>query len=216
MLMSALIRRKNQRQRNDLIERDKTMSDKIKIYKNPARNEPEKHKPYIHQYREKDIEPEEYFGSKNTANIVISKNTPQLPLDNPRVRRPLISQPYAEAVSSPIGYGPVPNVGNNMEHTWSSIDGEIIDDISEQVNQKSTMIDNNDYIDPSVYGNLEQQFLPPVKMEEQPQELFSVIKELEVDEYLLLINNSAVCSCPLKEMEEQVRLLVFGEHELCN
>ena len=55
-----------------------------------------------------------------------------LPKDNPRAKRPLIRpQPYAEAVPSPVGRGRglLPNVGNNLEQTWSGVDGEIVDDL---------------------------------------------------------------------------------------
>jgi hypothetical protein len=104
---------------------------KVKLYKNPARSKPEPRKVYTPQYQVMGVEPEEFKSAVAPANHIIVARSPQT-ADNPRTRTPGMRQPYAETVTSPIGRGrgPVPNVGNNMEHTWSSVDVEIVDDIS--------------------------------------------------------------------------------------
>ena len=217
---------------------------KVKTYKNPARDEKENYKPYVPQYQIKGIEPAEH----KIPSIVMSglSKADPLPLDNPRAPRSAVRQPYAEAVLSPAvgrGRGPVPNVGNNMEHTWSSVNEEIVDDLNgnSALDPEHEMIDNNDYVTSSALGlppeelpvldeiahptqkifstkthlhqNDLQQF---IKNEESSNDLLSVIDELEAGTYLLIANGVSVCSGPCEEIQDQARALVFGEHELCD
>src|SRR5512143_3135329 len=108
------------------------MSDtngKVKLIRNPDRNKPAPYKPYVPQYQVHGKDPQEYQGAVVPGGIKLARPS-ALPSDNPRSRRAPVRQPYADAgVTSPVGRGrgPVPNVGNNMEHTWSSVDGEIVD-----------------------------------------------------------------------------------------
>lgn len=209
---------------------------KIKVYKNPNRGKPETYQAYVPQYQLEGKEPIEIGGG--SANILIKPN--KLPLDNPRAARSPIRQPYAEAVSSPVGRGrgPVPNVGNNMEHTWSSVNDEMIDDMDLDPNHP--MIDNNEYVTASALGLPEElpqldevvrpqqkifnqkSFLSQeelnnvIKTQESQDDLLSVVQDLEEDSYLLIVNGTAVCSGPLDEIQEQARALIFGEHELCD
>lgn len=140
---------------------------KIKIYKNPARKSvPGSLKPYVPQYQLLGVEPEEYH-SPTSSNYRIENATKptKAPLskDNPREARPLIRQPYAESTSSPVGRGkgPLPNVGNNMEQTWSSVDGEIIDDLNDvTIEPNKQMIDNNDFVSAAALGDSEDTLIP--------------------------------------------------------
>jgi hypothetical protein len=199
------------------------MSNKeVKFYKNPERNKPETRQPYVPQYVIEGIEPTE-FKSALAPNANIK---PELSEDNPRTRVPSMRQPYAEAVSSPIGRGrgPVPNVGNNMEHTWSSVDGEIIDDISgEVIDNNHPMIDNNEYVSSTALGFSENSV--PVNVElpvavkypsTATDELSEAISSLQEDEYLILVDGVPICAGSLKGIEQQVSKLVFGDHELCS
>ena len=133
------------------------MSDtnvKIKTYKNPDRDKGEKYKPYVPQYQVHGKDPEEYHGAVVPSGIALAK--PNLTSeDNPRMKRPPMRQPYAVESASPVGRGrgPVPNVGNNMEHTWASVDGDVIDDLSgEPVDPNQEMIDNNDFVSEEALG----------------------------------------------------------------
>ena len=220
---------------------------KVKVYKNPERNKPAVHKPYIPQYQSLGIEPSEYK-SPLAPGFKIQPPSPGS-TDNPRTQRPNIrQQPYAEAVPSPIGRGrgPIPNVGNNMEQTWSGVDGEIVDDISEQLNPNQKMIDNNEFVSANALGlveeeyvednekteigtesinqlrnatfNIEKSFLTENVLQNALEEeyLSKLIKQLDEDEYCILVEGSAVCSGPADYIQEQTRALVFGEHELYN
>jgi hypothetical protein len=40
--------------------------------------------------------------------------------------------------------------------------------------------------------------------------------QLQEDDYLLLVDGTAICSGPMDEVQEQARGLVFGEHPLCD
>lgn len=200
---------------------------KVKVYRNPARNRPETHKPYVPQYQLLGRDPEEYNSPLAPGYQPPAPTKGPASLNNPRLPRPVVQQPYAEAVSSPVGRGRglLPNVGNNMEQTWSSVDGEVVDDISGPVNSQQQMVDNNEFVSAASMG------LPEETVLEEPVEesrsfltqnelqtalsedyLSGVIKELGEDEHLLLVNGEAVCSGPVEMVQEQARLLIFGEH----
>lgn len=204
-------------------------NDKVKIYKNPERNKTANYQPYVPQYQVFGLEPEEYKSPALPTNVAVAKSIPNAP--NPRLAKPAIRQPYAENIPSPVGRGkgPVPNVGNNMEHTWSSVDGEIIDDISPQeVEADQSMIDNNDYVTDVALGLpketemmnrdnsstskfiTEDEFKSALNKE---QINFQLLNE---NDYVLLIEDSLICNGSLDEVQEHARALVFGEHELCD
>jgi len=199
--------------------------DKIKVYKNPARNQPDAHKPYVPQYQLMGVEPGEYK-SPLAPDYQGSVNQAPPSQDNPRNPRPAIRQPYAEAVQSPIGRGrgPLPNVGNNIEQTWSGVDGEIIDDLSE-VDSNHTMVDNNEFVSATALGLPEEPVMArplqnnvfvteeDIRQHVPDSELSAIISNLEEEEYLLILSGEVICSGPLNLIQEQTRLLVFGEHE---
>lgn len=220
------------------------MSDnsRIKTYKNRNRQAPEKYNAYVPQYQVRGVEPAEYRSAVVPENtqVAVPKEAAQ------RVRKVGVRQPYAESVPSPVGRGkgPIPNVGNNVEHTWSGVDGDlvdIIDNLDEQtLDPNHPMVDNNDFVSDAALGFSAQQEVlpmldevksPPRKrftqqevqraFEAKPQhtvteDLFPVVADLEDGSYLLLVDGVPVCSGPKEEIEEQARALVFGEHEMCD
>jgi hypothetical protein len=215
------------------------MSGKVKLYKNPERNRPTNLKPYIPQYQLRGVEPEEYNSPLSASYRIEAATKPQpLPKTNPRAPRPMMRQPYAEAVPSPVGRGkgPLPNVGNNMEQTWSSVDGEIIDDLSEDIDIDQEMLDNNDFVSDAALGiSSESDSEEPLEVEDAPVQppaktfltenelqdalheeyLSAVLKNLNEGEFVLLVDGKAICSGDLDAVQEQTRALVFGEHPLC-
>jgi hypothetical protein len=215
------------------------MSDtdgKVKLIKNPDRNKPAPYKPYVPQYQVHGKDPQEYQGGAVVPGAIARPTT--LPSDNPRARRVPVRQPYAEAITSPIGRGrgPVPNVGNNMEHTWSSVDGEIVDDLSgQEIDPNQEMVDNNDFVSDSAFGyqsgptaadiQPNYQVFPAQAFEKEvqanhipadPEDLLPVLTSLEEDDCLLIVSGVPVCSGPKDAIEDQARALVFGEHEMCD
>jgi hypothetical protein len=212
------------------------MSDnKVKTYTSRDRGSPEQTKPYVPQWQILGKEPGEFKSAVVPENTKVA--TPKASDNNPRVRKAAIRQPYAEAVTSPVGRGrgPIPNVGNNVEHTWSSVDGDIVDDLSSElpVDPDRPMIDNNDYVTPLSRNMglpeelpmlLDEVKTPPAKQFAVPQttttpapenDLFPVVNDLEEGAYLLIVSGVPVCSGPMEEIQEQARALVFGEHEMC-
>ena len=210
------------------------MSDnKVKTYTSRDRGSPEQVKAYIPQHQVWGKEPKEYKSAMVPENTKVA--TPKPSDDNPRVRKVAVRQPYAEAVASPVGRGrgPIPNVGNNIEHTWASVDGDIVDDLSDDlpVDPNHPMVDNNDYVTPLSIGMgtseelpmLDEVSSPPAKQFVVPQstittsedDLFPVVNDLEEGAYLLIVSGVSVCSGPMEEIQEQARALVFGEHEMC-
>jgi hypothetical protein len=119
-------------------------NDKVKLYKNKERGQ-ETHTPYVPQYQVLGVEPGQY----KSAVVPLETPVAQTSTENPRAKRAPLRQPYSGVVDSPVGVGkgPIPNVGNNVEHTWSSVDGEIVDDLSgESMDPDQPMIDNNQYV----------------------------------------------------------------------
>ena len=216
---------------------DNDTRGKIKLHKNPSRNNASPFKHYVPQYQVHGVEPQEYRGAIVPSNAKIAGPSIPLPLDNPRAKRAPLRQPYAEAVSSPIGRGrgPVPNVGNNMEHTWSSVDGDmIVDDLSQYLDPDHPMVDNNDFVSDEALGfqsgmtatdlNPEHRTFPPQAIENEIEanhqsldeaDLLSILSRLVEDSYLLIVSGVPICSGPQEEIEDQARALVFGEHEMC-
>jgi hypothetical protein len=213
----------------------------VKYYTNPERNKPEQFKPYVPQYQEKEIEPIVHSSIPLPAGhyALNLKATPSQ--DNPRLPRPAMRQPYAEAVPSPVGVGrgALPNVGNNIEQAWVSEGEQIIDDIT----------DNNDFVDPKVFNFSEQQkqqlngrqlqFVAEDTLRDLPNDeevlelpmtkpfltqhdlqnvidtdLSKVVASVEENEYLLLINGGAICSGNFEDIQQQTQDLVFGKHPL--
>ena len=210
---------------------------KVKLYKNPQRNKPTNLKPYVPQYQIMGVEPAAFHSKTEMGTPPLVLKKAPLSTDNPSAPRPLIQQPYAEPAPSPIGRGRglLPNVGNNMEQTWSSVDSEIIDDIN--LDPEHPMVDNNEFVSDEALGLPPQPDTDPAMMEvmevDLPEEeksflsenelqdalkeeyLSAVVQNLTEEEYLLVVNGEAVCSGPLEEIQEQTRGLVFGEHPLC-
>lgn len=215
------------------------MSDtdgKIKTYKNQDRNKPVSYKPYVPQYQVAGIDPTEYKGAVVPGDTQVARPS----ADNPRLKRSPLRQPYAEAMVSPVGRGrgPVPNVGNNMEHTWPSLDGEIVDDLSGDPDQ--TMIDNNDFVTDQALGYQSgftaDDIQGPVRggtvvieapinqprssarrtETSQTEDLLPIVADLTDESFLLIVSGVPVCSGPKEEIEDQARALVFGEHQMCD
>lgn len=208
--------------------------EKIKIYKNKERSKTEVRTAYVPQYQIMGVEPEEVSGgvASSLAGHVSIQSPQTQTNDNPRTRRVGIRQPYAAPSPSPVGgsRGPVPNVGNNMEHMWSSVNGDIIDDLSD-VELDHPMIDNNDFVSNEALGlPTEKEELPQLNEVTHPsKKVFqssieeheendgaSVIANLSEGDYLLIVSGVPVCSGPSSEVQEQARMLVFGDHELCD
>jgi hypothetical protein len=198
-------------------------NEKAKLHKNPDRNIEEKYEKYIPQYRLLGIDPNKMESASVPKDTAISKSG-TLDQDNPRLRQPSIRQPYAEAIESPIGRGkgPVPNVGNNLEHTWSGVDGEIIDDVfDESIDPDKQMIDNNDFVSAENFGTLSQApvtFLDETDLQNiiDIDNLYDSLQKMEEEDYILLISGVIINSGLLVDIQKQVKDFIFGDHELCD
>jgi hypothetical protein len=177
---------------------------KVKLYKNSERNVTAAHQPYVPQYQILGLDPEEYKSSTIPSETPISKGSEV----NPRDKKPFMRANMA--TDSVQKKNSIPNVGHNRDYTWSGVDDEIIDDLTD-VEVMSPMIDNNDYISDDALGLVSQDFNKKEKIESASD--MSVVKE---DEYVLIVNETIICSGDLQIVESQVRDLVFGDHELCD
>lgn len=192
---------------------------KVKFFKNAAREEKTKHTPYVPQYQILGVEPEDY-GSRTVSSGNSAMVNPG-PV-NPREKRSLIRQenlssyksvrrPQVQIIQPAVGKN-LPNVGNNMDQTWSAIDGEILDDLS----QDNQYLDNNDYVSDFALGIPSSNQEPSSEEVSTQEDFISITQEMQPQAYLLIASGVPVCSGALEEVQEQARLLVFGEHELCD
>jgi len=191
-------------------------NEKTKILKNPARNTSEPRKPYVSQYQILGVEPSEYKSAVMPKNVMIAKGAPE----NPRLPRSPIRQPYAEPVPSPIGRdkGLIPNVGNNMEHSWSGVDDEIIDNLEDMeiINPEHEMIDNNEFVSPATLGLSEEDVAvePETGSFDFSAFVSMVQSEVEENECVLFVSGMWLSKGSPKDIEKQVQDLMFGEHEV--
>jgi hypothetical protein len=104
-----------------------------------------------------------------------------------------------------------------------------------QMDPQHPMVDNNDYVSTAALGvseefheelpALDEVTHPPAKkFAVQPQpaatpdadDLIAILHNLSEGDYLLMVDGVAVCSGPVEDVQEQAKLLVFGEHEMCD
>lgn len=181
---------------------------KENLIKNPARLVPDQIVQYVPQYRLMEIEPTEYSSPPTPNAIVIAKGSPE----NPRLPRSAVRQPYAEVPLAKKDLPKdIPNVGNNVEHVWSSVDGEIIDDISEEMDPETEMVDNNEFVSPLLGSSQEQ-----TTMEGEFQQFANMMQAVDDGEYLLLVKGVAIDKGSIIEIEPIVQDLLFGTHEICD
>jgi hypothetical protein len=172
----------------------------VKIYKNKQRSEKEVFQPYVPQYKVLEVEPLEYKSSLVPINTPVIRPTESANRNRqPAIRR----EPSLEEQQSIL-----PSVAH-MQQTWSSVDGNIIDDAFE--NDGASMIDNNDFYTDESLGNHPQ----VNRSQSSSNDLSDVVNDLDVDSYLLLVKGEPICSGPIEEIEDQTRALIFGEHDLC-
>ncbi len=196
-------------------------NDKVKVYKNPARsNETVVRQPYVPQYQVLGLEPSEHERRTLPANVLIVQGGSSD--DNPRTRKPSIRQPYAEVVdTSQLGNDPIPNVGNSLEQTWSSVDGDIVDDISGEVVflPEYKLIDNNDYVaveklsdDKKVVLDEQKSFMTENDLlEVVDKDANSNLQNIPDDQYILILRGEIFHIGSMQEVEDLASAMVFGE-----
>ena len=189
---------------------------KIRTYKNPDRDKPLPYTPYVPQYTVLGIDPMPTHGSMGQIAKIVQTTQEPLPKDNPRAPRAAIRQPYAEAVPSPLGTGKgfLPNVGNNVEQTWSSLDGAIIDDLDfeEEINT-GTFVPADPLPQPAAKTFLTKDDLKEVIDTEE--DAYHYLQSLDEGDYILFINGDPICSGDLEAVQKETKSLVFGDHSLC-
>jgi len=194
--------------------------NKVKLYRNPNRQQTENHKPYIPQYQILGVEPQEFNNASTVNNVSPHKpvvlnfnNTEQDSNLNPRTRKIGVRQPYAEVseVSVESNNSYVPNVGNNMEHAWINSGLLVEDDVFEEYNPNSPMIDNNEFYTSKALGVEEN--IPNPKLDTKQDNIKpNIFTNIKNNEYILFLDNQIIFSGPQIEVVKEIELLVFGEH----
>ena len=196
---------------------------KVRLYKNPKRNETETYSKYVPQYQQMGIEPLQ--APQNPTFVVNAKNNQNKQKQN--ARSGPVTQPYAEVVEPAIGSNkPFPNVGNNIEQTWSSLTNNIEDNFehneyNEYIEDQS-LVDNNDYVTDNALGLSRRSNRQPhasevvVQNNQSDDSLYDILKSLNSNYYLLMIDDVPFCSGIDTEVEEIANQLIMGDHEYCD
>lgn len=207
----------------------------MKLYKNPDRKIPTSYKPYVPAYEVHGISPIEIApASVPAVQKQLSRNAPVVSRNNPRIRPTQIFRknvPFADipTTESPVGNGPLPNIGNNVEANWVSVDGDDFDDVflDEEGDQlhKATlepdrpMIDNN-LDDPNNYQDIPEEVPPPPEnrptymVDDPEEEKVAEALDIGADDYVLIVSGNILSIGNLDVVQEEVRALCFGEHEI--
>lgn len=188
------------------------MTNKSKYFKNPQRGQDKPVQPYIPQWQVWGREPVEAGTPSVHKPFVARTNKPKRPLS------PLGQNvPFADERLGNLGHARLPNVGNNVENTWASMDGMTIDEDGEASIEENQMLDNNND-DPRNYKNIPAVLTeaPPPLLQTEHLAEKSEVKEFAKsnDEYLLLIHGDMVSSGSFEAIQDEVQALLFDEHPL--
>lgn len=175
---------------------------------------------YVPNYKQLNITPNQMSPS-NGAQFVVSTGSKQNPRERvvPRTR----AIPFAEVVIEdkfPIGTGPVPNIGNNIEHTWAGVDGEVVDDIGLYEGSQE-MIDNNDFVEIDEPTPSHKKIAESLKQQQEQEDVSafegmdSFVNTKKLDEYTLLIFGEFYSSGSLEEIQREVADILYEQHPLC-
>jgi hypothetical protein len=168
---------------------------------------------YVPNYKRLNITPKE-MPSSNDSQFVVSRGSKQNPRE--RVAPQTRAIPFAEVVIEdkfPIGNGPIPNSGNNVEYTWAGVDGSFVDDVGLIEESSNQIIDNNDYIeiDEPSYTQKKNETDLNQELDEDKK-----LESREIKEYTLLLFGDFYSSGSLIEIQKEVTDILYGQHELCS
>jgi len=162
----------------------------MKIYRNPARNAPVVIEKYVPNYKKLNIEPE-YVSSSATGPLQqVSAGS----RNNPRERLIGNTQtPYAEPADD--GGISMPNVGVDKDQIWTSLDGEIVEDIDlEYEGMYNTM--------PNDINNHENSNADAKRPD-----------VIDFGDYSLFIFGELYSSGSLEEIQSEAASILYGENE---
>lgn len=216
-----------------------------KYFKNPERGKTTPFQSYVPRYQLMGITPT----PAATGEIAVHKSFAETELSNrnipfaarvlPKAADPKLiagkdilrrsnNVPYAEAVemtSNIVRSVPLPNVGNNIENTWSGMDDMVMDEEGEftEVDANHLMIDNN-FDDEKNYVGIPQTIKGAPKLQIQMDQMIHEEDTVTVfdaaqlnvayNEYVLAVKGEIISTGLLDQIQEEVRELVFGEHSV--
>lgn len=197
---------------------------KIRLYKNPNRVEKPTITQYVPEYVNQGIEPTEFVPTKVPLNHRGLK--PTGPTESRRGSHPHQESKLAPYATSESAHNPIPNVGNNTDKSWVSVDGDDFDNIIVDESNKALLDPNESFIDNNEddeanYANIPKtlKMAPVPQSYEDDESDSSESQELSLsnlleEEYALIINDEIICSGESEYVQEQVKKLLFGEHDL--
>lgn len=177
-----------------------------KLFKNPARGQSAQYQPYIPQYQLRGIVPAQAGEPLSAPGVVSPQNSrgaafvlPKKPKAGPTPLPKTQNVPYAEVGQA--FNGSVPNIGNNIENTWASVDEMVVDETENyvQVDPDQLMVDNN--------------LLTQTK-ESEMTVVDAGMLDIGYDEYVLLVQGEIVNTGKFESIQQEIRDLIFNEHPL--
>lgn len=213
---------------------------KTKFYKNPDRAQTRAPKPYVPVYQLEGIKPSEMAaGHIAAAKKQLTRHAPVVSNENPRVRPAptfQVNVPFATSADVLPKAATIPNVGNNMENSWTAVDNfdEYVETSSFE--DESVVIDpNNPLIDNNFEDEENWKPIPKVLRKapeavdmsdldsddefEEVQDTYdtqaqSPMHSINDDDYVIIIDGQIIRIGKLVVVQDEVRDLIFGDHEL--
>lgn len=111
----------------------------------------------------------------------------------------------------------MPNVGNNIETTWTSTDFSLVDNPPTSIDPNHPMIDNNEFVSDNVFG-----YSPPQPTVQEPVNPFrSPIKvdntpatPTESSDYYLFVKGQMISNGTKTTIQGEVEALMYEAHPL--
>ncbi len=196
------------------------------------------YKPYVPQYKEAGIEPLRFPTHTIPASkpkVVQRKPFLSRPVEEPAQHQPFMAAftsrkreaqselpavipmanvPYAERAAPVARTTTLPNVGNNMETTWTSLNDYSLVENTAPVDPDHPMIDNNEFTD-AAFG-LPQTDLygqgiplrPPLMIEE------TAMPTPQANDYYLLVRGEMISNGSKEHIQSEVEALMYEVHPL--
>lgn len=211
----------------------KPQQQQEKLFKNPQRRNAENgnYVPYTPQYQEMGVKPQALGFEQQVVPPFAAYLLPKTKQAPKKIPAPQ-NVPYAEVGSNSISLpGQFVNSGNNMENSWSSVDGASMDENGDfiEMNESDMVIDNNEF-DQNNWSNVpiayhapinEKQILPKQIQQKQAREeeedertpvFLTNIEPVPYGEYVAMMGIEVVSVGSLEDVQEVVSEVLLGNH----
>jgi hypothetical protein len=209
----------------------KPQQQQEKLFKNPRRAavENSNYMPYTPQYQEMGVKPQALGFEQPIVPPFAAYLLPKSKQTPKKIPAPQ-NVPYAEVGSNSSSYfpGQFVNSGNNMENSWSSVDGVSMDENGRfiEMDESDMVIDNNEF-DQNNWSNVPMAYHAPInerqdapkqirqqekEKEERTPIFLSNIEPVPYGEYVAMMGIEVISVGSLEDVQEVVSEVLLGNH----